>query len=299
MESSGAVEVWRRSIETHNLAYGTYIGDGDSSSFKNLIQSDPYKGTVPIRKEECIGHVQKRLKKRLMKKGTGFTSLSQSKADRIAHLYALVVVQHRGKSANEIHDGLQVLLTHTKEIHDRCPPGDTSWCYFQKRLAKFDIDGGAAPPTTRQPYLTPAEYSRALDVFTVFGSLCFCNTITMGKTQNSNESLHNMLWHNSPKSKHVGQKSLSASTALSVLSFNDGSMAYSKVMHELGFIPSHHTLQFFSRRDRTRNLMRSRRLKETQKRRRRQMTAQTQVAESSRRRRDKRVYAAAQYGSEL
>ena len=126
----------------------------------------------------------------------------------------------------------------------------------------FDIDGGAAPPTTREPYLTPAEYSRALDVFTVFGSLSFCNTITMGKTQNSNESLHNMLWHNSPKSKHVGQKSLSASTALAVLSFKDGSMAYSKVIHKLGLIPSHHTLQFFSRRDRTRNLMRSRRVKE-------------------------------------
>ena len=103
MESSGAVEAWRRSIETHNLAYGTYIGDGDSSSFKNLIQSNPYEGTDPIRKEECIGHVQKRLK-RLMKKGSGFTSLSQSKADRIAHLYALVVVQHRGKSAAEIHE---------------------------------------------------------------------------------------------------------------------------------------------------------------------------------------------------
>ena len=173
-----------------------------------------------------------------------------------------------------------MLLTHTKEINDRCPPGDRSWCYFQKRLAKFDTDGGAAPPTTREPYLTPAEYSRALS---------FCNTITMGKTQNSNESLHNMLWHNSPKSKHVGQKSLSASTALAVLSFNDGSMAYSKVMHELGLIPSHHTLQFFSRRDRTRNLMRSRRIKETQKHRRRQMKTQTQVAESSRRRRDKRV----------
>ena len=299
MESSGAVEVWRRSIQTHNLAYGTYIGDGDSSSFKNLIESDPYQGTVSIRKEECIGHVQKRLKKRLMKKGKGFTSLSQGKAERISHLYALVIVQHRGKYASEIHDGLQVLMAHTKEEHDQGPPGQTSWCYFQKRLAKYDIDGGAAPPTTREPHLSPAEYARALDVFTVYGSLSFCSTITMGKTQNANESLHNMLWHNSPKSKHVGQKSLSAYTALAVLSFNDGSMACSRVMHQLGLIPSHHTLQFLSRRDSARNQMRSRRVKETQKRRRRQMATHTQAAESSRRRRDKRVYASAKYGSEL
>ena len=59
MESTGDIDVWRRSVETHNLAYGIYIGDGDSSSFKNLVESDPYDGKVPIRKEECIGHVQK------------------------------------------------------------------------------------------------------------------------------------------------------------------------------------------------------------------------------------------------
>ena len=299
MESSGAIDVWGRSIETHNLAYGIYIGDGDSSSFKNLIQSDPYGGKVPIRKEECIGHVQKRLKKRLMKKSPGVTSLSQTKADRIAHLYALVVVQHRGQSASDIRDGLQVLLSHTKECHDQCPPGEDSWCYFQKKVALYDIDNTEAPPTTRQPYLSPPEFARAVDVFKVFGSLNFCSTITLGKTQNSNESLHNMLWHNSPKSKRVGQKSLAASTALAVLSFNDGSLSYSRVMEELGLTISHHTLLYLSRRDRLRNIHRAQRIKETHKRRRRQMTAQTLVAESSRRRRDKKVYSSGQYGSEL
>ena len=299
MESTGAIDVWKRSIEKHNLAYATYIGDGDSSSFKNLLQTDPYDGKVPIRKEECIGHVQKRLKKRLMKKVPGSTSLSQGKADRIAHLYALVVVQHRGKSAAEIHDGLQVLLSHTKEIHDHCPPGESSWCYFRKRVAKYDLEGGPTPPKTREPYLSPSEFTRAVEVFKVFGSLSFCANITMGKTQNSNESLHNMLWHNSPKSKHVGQKSLVASTALAVLSFNDGALSYSRVIEELGLSISHRTLLYLSRRDRIRNQEKARRVKETHKRRRRQMTAQTLVAESSRRRRDKKVYASEQYGSEL
>ena len=121
----------------------------------------------------------------------------------------------------------------------------------------------------------------------------------MGKTQNSNESLHNLIWHNSPKSKHVGQKSLSASTALAVLSFNDGSSSYSRVMEELGLTLIHHTLQHLSRRDHSRNLLRARRVHETHKRRRRQMTAQSLVAESSRRRRDKRVYKSAQFGSEM
>ena len=138
MESSGAVEVWKRSIQAHNLVNGTHIGDEDSSSFKNLIESDPYEGIVPIRKD-CIGHVQKRLKKRLMKKGKGFTALSQGKAEKIAHLYALVIVQNWGKFDSEIHDGLQVFMAHTKAEHHRCPPGEPSWCYYLKRLAKYVI----------------------------------------------------------------------------------------------------------------------------------------------------------------
>ena len=191
-----------------------------------------------------------------------------------------------------------MLLSHTKEVHDDCPPGDSSWCYFQKRIAQYETEGGLTPPTTRQPYLSPAEFARTVEVFKVFGSLRFCSTITLGKTQNSNESLHNMLWHNSPKSKHVGQKSLVASTALAVLSFNDGSLSYSRVMEELGLTISHHTLVYLSKRDHIRNLQRARRVKETQKRRRRQMTSQAQVAESSRRRRDTKVYSSCQFGSE-
>ena len=70
-------------------------------------------------------------------------------------------------------------------------------------------------------------------------------------------------------------------------------------MEELGLTISHHTLMYLSRRDRIRNMERARRVKETHKRRRRQMTVQTQVAESSRRRRDKKVYASAQFGSEI
>ena len=112
---------------------------------------------------------------------------------------------------------------------------------YQKKVALYEIDSIEAPPTTRQPYLSPTEFVRAVDVFKVFGSLSFCSTITLGKAQNSNESLHNMLWHNSPKSKHVGQKSLVASTALAVLSFNDGSLSYSRLMEELGIKVSHHT----------------------------------------------------------
>ena len=153
MESSGAVDVWSRSFEEHSLACGTYIGDGDSSSFKNLFEPycpDPQGGM----NRPCTEEIEEAANEEGKTLHFSFTR----QGGIIAHLYALVVVEQRGKYASEIHYGLQVLLTHTKEVHDGCPPGDTSWCYYQTRQAKYVIDGGAAPPTTRNPYLTPSEY---------------------------------------------------------------------------------------------------------------------------------------------
>ena len=60
MESTGAVAIFHRSKELHNLQYTEYIGDGDSSSYIAVQKSNPY-GDVEIIKKECIGHVQKRI----------------------------------------------------------------------------------------------------------------------------------------------------------------------------------------------------------------------------------------------
>ena len=62
MESAGALEIWARCVTKNQLAYTTYIGDRDSSSYKRLSESNPYDSLEFVRKEECLGHTQKRLK---------------------------------------------------------------------------------------------------------------------------------------------------------------------------------------------------------------------------------------------
>jgi hypothetical protein len=47
------------------LHYTTYLGDGDSSSYARVVREKPYGEEVHIRKEECCGHVKKRMGKRL------------------------------------------------------------------------------------------------------------------------------------------------------------------------------------------------------------------------------------------
>ena len=65
MESAGAVQIFRRSVERFNLRYTKYLGDGDSSSFSKVQEAKPYGDQVIITKLECIGHIQKRIGSRL------------------------------------------------------------------------------------------------------------------------------------------------------------------------------------------------------------------------------------------
>ena len=66
MESAGAVNIFKRSIANYNVMYNEYLGDGDTCSYNDVVNSEPYKdqGVIPI-KLECVGHVQKRLGTRL------------------------------------------------------------------------------------------------------------------------------------------------------------------------------------------------------------------------------------------
>ena len=63
METKGAITMFTRSIEKHRLLYTTFVGDGDSSSFGNVSRAvhEQFGDSYPISKEECVGHVQKRM----------------------------------------------------------------------------------------------------------------------------------------------------------------------------------------------------------------------------------------------
>ena len=66
MESAGAAAIFASSNEKWRLIYKSYLGDGDTSSYKDVVNAGPYEeyGIVPI-KLECVGNVQRRLGNRL------------------------------------------------------------------------------------------------------------------------------------------------------------------------------------------------------------------------------------------
>ena len=60
MEGDGYVRIFGRSEKRLGLRFTEYLGDGDSSSFKKVQESQPYRDETSIVKLECVGHVQKR-----------------------------------------------------------------------------------------------------------------------------------------------------------------------------------------------------------------------------------------------
>ena len=221
------------------------------------------------------------------------------KVERVGQLYALVVAQNRGKTPSEIQNALFNLLEHLVEKHANCPYSMESWCYFQTNFE----DPSVSIPPLQQPYLTDSEFERAKEVFTTFASLPMCGALTMGQTQNANESLHSIIWHHSPKAKYVGQKSIEASTALAVSTFNEGEMVLASVLNAMSISPSYSTLLHLSRRDHARNHKRDRAILESQKRRRRQLQTRSIAAESSRKRPTKTgsasTYKTGKFGTEI
>ena len=152
--------------------------------------------------------------------------------------------QNRGKSPSVIQKALWNLL----KKKENCPFSTQSWCYFEKVLAQNAENTTLIIPPLLKPYLNHSEYVRAQEVFDSFASLNMCGALTMGQTQNANESLHSIILHNSPKNKHVGQKSIKASTALTVCNFNDGELTLASMLDAVYCSIIQHTSISFQKR---------------------------------------------------
>lgn len=60
MEIDAVKEIFSRSIEKHNVRYAKYIGDGDSHTFKGILDLNPYGNELIVQKKKCVGHMWRR-----------------------------------------------------------------------------------------------------------------------------------------------------------------------------------------------------------------------------------------------
>lgn len=64
MEADAIIEMFQCSESLYQVKYGSYIRDGDSKTFKGILDAEPYED-LTVQKKECIDHVQKRMGTRL------------------------------------------------------------------------------------------------------------------------------------------------------------------------------------------------------------------------------------------
>lgn len=254
MEVDAALALFGRSLEKHDLRYTTLISDGDSRTFGALTEERTY-GFVPIKKEECLNHVQKRM-------GTALRNLSQksdkplggkgrlTKAliEKLTGYYGWAIRNHsndvgamkRAVLATFYH----VTSTDENPKHDLCPSGTDSWCRHRAAEAKGE-------PLAKHKYCLPNYVAEAmLPVYERLSQTALLTRCLGAKTQNAAESFHSVLWSLMPKEQHASLVSVEAALHEAVIRFNAGcARAHQEINSAMNLQPAHLALRRASEKD--------------------------------------------------
>ena len=284
MDASGMVSIFQRSVERHSVRYTEFLGDGDSKAHNLLVEQAVY-GNEQVQKLECVGHVQKRMGSRLqsLKRRMGQTRLEDGKTiggtGRLSKSTIDKLQVYYGKAIrNNSHD-IQAMVnavmaiwhhkhsTNDNPDHDLCPPGEHSWCGFQRDVARG---------TSEYEHNNPLPEAVANAILPIFESLSDEELLARclhGGTQNQNEAINALIWQRATKETHSGLAVVELATFLAVSHFNDGSEALSLILQELRINPGVHCKKAIKKLDH--NRLRHSRRKSTPGVKRRRKTAQT------------------------
>ncbi|CAN7994762.1 unnamed protein product, partial [Ixodes pacificus] len=248
MESAGAVKIFGRSVEKHQIMYTTYIGDGDSKAYIAVRDSQPYEKV--IEKHECVGHVQKRMGTRLrnIKKNekrkkladglplSGKGRLTEKDIDSIQVYYGKAIwgntdsLENMRRAVWAIY--FHKLSTDTKPNNGQCPKGSSSWCGYNRCTVEGNLE-----TYSHKNYIPEAVMEVIKPVFKALSDPGLLTKCLHGRTQNTNESLNQLIWCRCPKTTFVSADTLKTATNDAVACYNDGNSARTAVLEALGIVP--------------------------------------------------------------
>ena len=146
MEVDGIQEMFERSEDFHDVQYINYIGDGNTRTYKAIVETMTHEVT----KKECINHIQKRMGARLRQckkdnKGLGGKGkLTGKLMDELSNYYGLAI-RRNVNSVENMYKEIWATLYDTSSSdespqHHFCPEGVNSWCLWQKAKAAGALD---------------------------------------------------------------------------------------------------------------------------------------------------------------
>lgn len=149
MEVDSIIEMFLRSDEKFGVKYMNYIGDGDSKTLAGILKENPYGDNCPVTKNECVGHVQKRMGTRLRnirkkEKLGGKNRLTEAIINKLTVYYGLAI-RRNVESVKEMKKAIVSTLDHycsTDESprHENCPSGADSWCEWRRAEAVNELE---------------------------------------------------------------------------------------------------------------------------------------------------------------
>jgi len=228
--------------ESLGVKYATYIGDGDTKTFRALLDCNPYDDLI-IEKKECIGHVQKRMGTRLrdVKKknkgigGKGSGKLTDKLIKDLTLYYGLAIRRHPD-SVEEMKKAVWATFHHKcskddEPNHGDCPPGENSWCKWRIAEAAGKLDD-----FHHEPALHESVQKTVRPVYEALSSDDLLQRCTGGNTQNDNESFNATVWKLAPKHLHCGVETIRISAYIAAGIFNEGYSSVLKTMSILGIV---------------------------------------------------------------
>ena len=247
MEAQGAIEIFSRSIETRGLKYTAFVGDGDSSCFGKVqsAMKDKYGDKYLVTKEECVGHIQKRLgaaikKYKNSKKGLkladgkgvgGRNRLTDAVCDSMQNFYGEAIRNNQGDLKGMVNDIWAIPHhmvvdpnTPLNEQHRFCPKHENTWCKYWSKNKEYD-------QTNRLPEVFMEELK---PIFTRLSDEKLLKRCLKGLTQNQNESANGQLWSRCPKTVHCGRKKVTIAVCETVCVFNTGAASKAIILEECG-----------------------------------------------------------------
>lgn len=234
MEVDSVQEMFLRSREKFGVTYINYIGDGDSTTYKAILDLNPYGNDTPVVKSECVQHVEKRMGTRLRnikktKKLGGKGKLTDVLIKKLTIYYGLAI-RRNVNSVTEMKKAIMATLSHlcsTNENprHDDCPVGADSWCKWRKAEAENKEKDFDHPPPLHQEVV-----KHLIPIYEDLSREDLLTRCLGGHTQNSNESLNSTIWRLAPKHLNSGIKIIEIGSFIAASVFNEGYSSILKMM---------------------------------------------------------------------
>lgn len=163
----------------------------------------------------------------------GKDKLTGKLIDELSIYYGLAIRRNHDsveKIRKEIYATLQhKMSTDKKPTHDKCPPGENSWCSWQKAKATGELKN-----YKHKPPLSEEVFKAISPVYEELSSDDLLTRCLGGFTQNSNESFNSTVWAMAPKSSSSGKHVLDTAVFIAVGIYNDGLSSIMRLMQDLG-----------------------------------------------------------------